>query len=135
MREVFSSPRLENAEKVAQLLEDEGIEVRITNGRSYHGKRRRPFSYRANGGNGPDAAVWVIHSEDQPRAREIMRATGLTRPTTRPVADSPLGSHQAVPPAPADPVLPRSTQQTIMRYRRVLLIAIAIIAAMVIYTF
>ncbi|WP_058834276.1 hypothetical protein [Luteimonas abyssi] len=120
---------------MAQLLEDEGIEVRITNGRSYHGKRRRPFSYRANGGNGPDAAVWVIHSEDQPRAREIMRATGLTRPTTRPVADSPLGSHQAVPPAPADPVLPRSTQQTIMRYRRVLLIAIAIIAAMVIYTF
>ena len=32
MRQVFSSPRLENVEQVARLLEDAGIETRITDG-------------------------------------------------------------------------------------------------------
>ena len=45
MRKVFSSHRLENAEGVAELLRAAGIEVRILNGRSYKGNRRRTFSY------------------------------------------------------------------------------------------
>ena len=39
MRQVFSSPRLENVERVSQLLEEAGIETRITHGRSYKGSR------------------------------------------------------------------------------------------------
>ena len=76
MRQVFSSPRLENVERVAQLLRDAGIEVQILNGRSYKGNRRAAFSYREDAG-GPKPAVWVIRSDEQPRARELLREAGL----------------------------------------------------------
>ncbi len=77
MRQVFTSPRLENVETVAQMLRDADIEVRITNGRSYKGGRRGTFSYSDSSSTGPQAAVWVVRSEDQVRAREILRDAGL----------------------------------------------------------
>ena len=81
MRKIFSSQRVENAEAVAQMLRDADIEVRITNGRSYHSKRRGQFSYldRSDGTNHP--AVWVVHANDQPRAREILRDANLLQTT------------------------------------------------------
>ena len=76
MRQVFTSARLENVERVAQLLRDAGIEVRITEGKSFNkGGFRGTRSYVD-----PDAkkpAVWVVQSEDQMRAREILRDEGL----------------------------------------------------------
>src|SRR5690606_8706298 len=75
MRQVFSSQRLENVEQVARLLEEAGIEVRITDGRSYKGRRRSHFSY--SDAAAPRPAVWVIQSDQQPRAREILREAGL----------------------------------------------------------
>ncbi len=81
MRQIFSSPRLENVEGVVQLLEEAGIEVRVTQGRSFEGGRRRNFSYTDK--NAPQPAVWVVKSADQVRAREILRDVGLldsTRP-------------------------------------------------------
>lgn len=85
MRQVFSSPRLENVEAVAQMMRDADIEVRVTNGRSYKGNRRGGFSY-VDDQNEPKPAVWVVRSEDQVKAREILRAAGLidsTRPTDK----------------------------------------------------
>jgi hypothetical protein len=75
MRQVFSSARLENVEHVARLLRDAGIEVRITEGRSYKGNRRGAFSYSDQ--NRPKPTVWVVKSEDQVRAREMLREAGL----------------------------------------------------------
>src|SRR3546814_1043138 len=77
MRKVFTSARLENVERVAKLLEDDGIEVRITNGRSYKGGIHGNFSYRGEGNKMPE--VWVVRSADQPRARDAARgrADGL----------------------------------------------------------
>lgn len=77
MRQVFSSPRLENVERVAALLNEHGIETRVTNGRSYRGTRRGSFSYRENPEGDARPAVWVVTSDDQPRAREILREMGL----------------------------------------------------------
>jgi hypothetical protein len=77
MRQVFSSPRTENVEGVAQMLRDAGIQVRVTHGRSYRGGLRGNFTYRDNAREGPVPAVWVVLSEDQPRAREMLRAQGL----------------------------------------------------------
>ncbi len=84
MRQVFASPRLENVERVAELLRTEGIEVRILNGRSYKGARRTTFSYR-EGAAGPKPSVWVIRSDDQTRARAVLRDAGLlqAQPSTR----------------------------------------------------
>lgn len=77
MRQVFTSPRLENVERVAELLKEHGVDARITNGRSYRGNRRGNFSYRESANEGPQPAVWVVKSEDQPKARELLRAIGL----------------------------------------------------------
>ena len=84
MRQVFSSPRLENVERVAELLRAEAIEVRIVNGRSYKGSRRSNFSYR-EGASGPRPSVWVVRAEDQTRARALLREAGLLQnlPSTR----------------------------------------------------
>lgn len=77
MRKVFTSPRLENVEAVAALLQDAGIEVKISEARSYRGKRRSSFSYRESEDAGPQPAVWIIHAEDQPRGRQLLREAGL----------------------------------------------------------
>lgn len=82
MRQVFTSPRLANVEAVARMLEEAGIAITITNGRSYKGKFDRGMSYRGDGGDN-QAAVWVTRSEDQPQARQLLRDAGLldsTRP-------------------------------------------------------
>jgi hypothetical protein len=77
MRQVFSSPRLENVEAVAELLRKEGIEVRISDGRSYRGNRRSNFSYRDGAESGPQPAVWILKADDQPRGRQLLRDAGL----------------------------------------------------------
>ena len=77
MRQVFSSPRLENVERVSALLNEAGIETRITHARSYKGGLRGNFSYRDHVRTDPIPAVWVVKSEDQPAAREILRNAGL----------------------------------------------------------
>jgi hypothetical protein len=77
MRQVFSSPRMENVERVAQLLREAGIETRITHGRSYKGGLHGAFSYRDQVRTDPVPAVWVVLSDDQPAARGILRGAGL----------------------------------------------------------
>ena len=85
MRRIFGSPRLENVEGVARLLQEHGIEVRITDGRSWRGAIRGNFSYRDDAREGPEPAVWIVNAEDQPRARELMRGAGLLDSTRAPL--------------------------------------------------
>jgi len=82
MRQVFSSTRLENVEGVAKLLEEAGIEVRITDGRSYKGGWSGRRTYNDSQRASQPAAVWVVKSEDQPRARQLLRDAGLLESTT-----------------------------------------------------
>ncbi len=77
MRRIFTSPRLENVERVAALLKEHGVEARITNGRSYKGNRRGDFSYRDDTRTDPQPAVWIVRPDDQPKARALMRDAGL----------------------------------------------------------
>ena len=77
MRRIFTSPRLENVERVAALLKAEGIEARITHGRSYKGGARSHFTYRDNARTEPEPAVWIVKPDDQPKARALMRDAGL----------------------------------------------------------
>ena len=87
MRQVFTSARLANVEGVAKMLEDAGIEVRITGGRSYQSawSGRRTYRDPEDGGSLP--AVWVLKSEDQPRARQMLRDAGMLG-TTNQTSDS-----------------------------------------------
>jgi len=119
MRRIFASPRLENVEGVARLLEEQGIEVRITDGRSYRGAIRGNFSYRDDAREGPEPAVWIVNAEDQPRARELMRGAGLLDSTR-----TPLDSY--LPPAERDA---ETKTRRRGRLKLVLLAAIAIAVA------
>ena len=83
MRQIFTSQRVETVEGVAQLLRDAGIEVRITNGRSYHSKRGSQFSYLDTSKATTHPTLWVVHANDQPRAREILRDARLLDTTRR----------------------------------------------------
>lgn len=85
MRQIFTSQRLETVEGVARLLRDAGIEVHISNARSYRGSRGSQFRYTEPLPKGEQPAIWVRHPEDQPRARQILREAGLLD-TTRPGA-------------------------------------------------
>lgn len=92
MRKVFSSQRLENVEAVAELLRSEGIAVKITHGRSYRGHRRGSFSYDSRRTPEELPSVWIVHSEDQPRGRQLLRDLGLLDSTRNPGAgDLPHG--------------------------------------------
>ncbi|WP_449446125.1 hypothetical protein [Thermomonas brevis] len=94
MRKVFSSQRLENVEAVAELLRKEGIAVRISNGRSYRSTRRATFSYDSRRQPDEVPSVWIVHSEDQPRGRQLLRDLGLLESTREPGASYlPSGLH------------------------------------------
>lgn len=117
MRQVFTSPRLENVEGIAKFLEEHGIEVRITQGRSYKGGWSGRRSYRDT--DGPQPAVWVVRSEDQPKARQLLREAGLLG-SSRASSDSYLAPsvHEAAEPRAASP------QRRAFRYKIGLLVAI-----------
>lgn len=128
MRKVFSSPRLENVEAVADLLRAEGIEVRISDGRSYHGTRRSNFSYSETVQTGPQPAVWILNAEDQPRGRELLRDAGLLDSTR--VGESSYLSLSTMHEA-RDPVTRKANTRTRMRIG--LLVLIVMVSALIWY--
>lgn len=77
MRQIFASPRIENVEAVAQLLEDAGIATSIRNGRGWKGAIRGNFSYRHPPDPSIQPSVWIVRSEDQTPARALLREHGL----------------------------------------------------------
>ena len=79
MRQVFTSSRLENVEGVAQLLRDAGVEIKVTDARSYKQVSRREFSYvpSQQAKQNVQPAVWVINADDYKRARDMLVAGGL----------------------------------------------------------
>ena len=125
MRQVFASPRLANVEGIAKFLEEHDIEVRITHGRSYKSAWSGRRTYRDDEG-GPQPAVWVVRSEDQPRARQLLREAGLLG-TTRASTDSFLA-----PSVHAVEVEPHAAtpQRRAFRYKLALLAAIAVAVAL-----
>jgi hypothetical protein len=79
MRQVFTSPRLENVEGVAQLLREAGVEIKVSDSRSYKKVSRREFSYvpAQQDKQAQQPSVWVINSDDYKRARELLASSGL----------------------------------------------------------
>lgn len=83
MRQLFTSPRLENVEAVARLLNEAGIETWVSESRSYEGTRRRAFTYRESPYGDVQPGVWIVRADDVTRARKLLIDAGLldsTRP-------------------------------------------------------
>lgn len=82
MRQIYTSPRMENIQRVVALMAEQGIETSIANRRAYQGADWKRFSYTAKGDRDSWPQVWVVRSEDQTAARRILRDAGL-EPATR----------------------------------------------------
>ncbi len=116
MRQVFTSQRVETVEGVAKLLIDAGIQVHISNGRSYRSKRGGQFSFLDPAKPSQQPALWVKLPEDQPRARDILRQAGLLESTR---------AGQYTPLAFTDPPEERPRRSWAWRIRVALLAVIA----------
>jgi hypothetical protein len=103
MRQVFSSPRLENVEGVANLLREAGIGIKVTDARGYKKISRREFSYvPSQQEKQAQPAVWVLESEDYKRARDLLASSGLLdEARTSSYLPEPLQLQDKAPVAPA----------------------------------
>ena len=116
MRQIFTSQRLETVEGVADLLESHGIETRTEQRRSYKGNRRGHFSYSA-ADHVVQPSVWVVHSGDQTRAREVLRQAGLI--------DSTRGERPLFMPKADE----RANRQALARRIRTVLLSVCVVLA------
>lgn len=82
MRQIYTSPRMENIQRVVALMAEQGIETTINNRRAYQGADWKKFSYTARGDRDSWPQISVVRSEDQTRARQILREAGI-EPATR----------------------------------------------------
>lgn len=121
MRQIYTSPRMENIERVVALMAEQGIQTSIANRRGYQGADWKRFSYTAKGDRDAWPQVCVVRSEDQTAARRILREAGL-EPATR-FADELAAARSA-----GDS---RGHKQTALRIKLVTLAMIAGIAGLI----
>lgn len=126
MRQVFTSTRLENVEKVERMLNDAGIATKLTQGRTWKGHSRREFSYTAkNTDASQQPAVWVLKPDDFKKAREMLHDAGLLA-ATRDASYLPE-QLQFREPVAADPA------RRVSRIRMALLAAVAVAAGLMLF--
>jgi hypothetical protein len=77
MRQIYTSPRVENVERIVTLLGEQGIETRVTNHRSWAGRDYKRSSYTARTDSSEWPQVWIVKAEDQPKARALLREAGI----------------------------------------------------------
>jgi len=123
MRQFFTSPRLENVERVEQMLEEAGIQTRVTDRPTWNRATKRDFSYTDRRSTTKWPAVWVIKADDYGRARQMLRELGLMESTR----DAPVFLPTAASPgAEVDPRV-RAIGRT-----RLLLLAATVIGATIV---
>jgi hypothetical protein len=97
MRQIFTSPRLDNVQTVETLLRDAGIETRVTDGRSWNRATKRDFSYTDKSGGYKWPALWVVKADDYGAARQLLRDHGVILENTRGDTSSFLPSGTSLP--------------------------------------
>ncbi|AFC85288.1 hypothetical protein Fraau_0817 [Frateuria aurantia DSM 6220] len=82
MRQIYTSPRPENAERLSQLFTERGIENKIQNASRWNRPSYERASYtRQHAERDGWPQVWVLHPDDYTRARELMNELGLEQGT------------------------------------------------------
>jgi len=77
MRQIYTSQRVENVERIVALLNEQGIETRVTNHRSWAGRDYKRASYASGADSSEWPQVWIVKAEDQPKARALLREAGI----------------------------------------------------------
>jgi hypothetical protein len=82
MRQIYTSPRQQNIERVVALMAEHGIATTVTNRRAYVRPSYSRFSYSQANDSEEWPKVWINRAEDQTRARQLLREIGI-EPATR----------------------------------------------------
>lgn len=82
MREIYTSPRPENIDRVVALFARHGIKTRIRNRRVYDRPSYQRFSYGPREDRSSWAQVEVCFARDLPQARSLLKEIGVA-PLTR----------------------------------------------------
>lgn len=78
MRQLYTSPRPENIDRVAALLAEHGIECSIENRSNWNKRSYERFSYSQRKDNRDRwEQVWVKKADDYTQARTLLRELGI----------------------------------------------------------
>ena len=116
MRQLYTSPRQENIDRVFALLNEQGIECTIENRSNYKRQTYQRFSYSQRQDSRDNwAQVWVTRADDYTRARTLLKELGI-EPVVR------HGEELALARNPSPDV---KRQSTATRVRRIVMLAVA----------
>ena len=120
MRQIYTSPRPENIDRVIALLAEHGIETSVTNRSNYNRPSYQRFSYSARQDSRDSwPQVWITSADDYPRARALLREIGI-EPVVR------YGEELA---AARNPTPMDRRRLTVARVRRIVLLVVLGVAA------
>ena len=78
MRQIYTSPRQDNIDRVVALLGENDIETTVTNRSSWKRPTYQRFSYSQRQENRDNwAQVWVTRADDYTRARALLKEVGI----------------------------------------------------------
>ena len=80
MRQIYTSARNENIDRVVALLREAGIETSVENRSNYAGHDYKGPSYGGKSRRESWAQVWVVHSRDKASARAMLREIAIEPP-------------------------------------------------------
>lgn len=115
MRQIYTSPRQENVDRVIALMAEHGIEASVANRSNYNRSSWQRFSYSQRQDNRDSwAQVWITHADDYTRARALLREIGI----------EPVIRHGEELAAVRDPTPAMRRQYTVARVRRIMLLLV-----------
>lgn len=121
MRQIYTSPRAENIDRVAALMAEQGIAAHIANRSNYRRPTYQRFSYsQQNADRDSWAQVWIEHADDYTKARELLRSLGI----------EPLIRHSEELANARNPSPLARRSQSAARARRIVLLAVVAVFGM-----
>jgi hypothetical protein len=116
MRQLYTSPRQDNIDRVAAMLTEQGIECTIENRSNYRRQTYQRFSYsQRNEERDSWAQVWVTRADDYTRARALLKELGI----------EPVVRHGEELALARNPTPEMKRQGTASRIRRIVMLAVA----------
>lgn len=116
MRQLYTSPRQENIDRVAALLAEKGIECTITNRSIWNRNSYQRFSYSQRQENRDTwPQLWVNKADDYTEARAALKELGI-EPVVRHAEELALARN---------PTPEGRQKSTATRFRRIVMLAVA----------
>ncbi|HKR75934.1 MAG TPA: hypothetical protein VJR95_04670 [Rhodanobacter sp.] len=121
MRQIYTSPRPENIDRVVALMAEHGIEATVENRSNWRKPGHRRFSYREMDYDRSGwEQVWIARADDYTRARTLLRELGI----------EPVVRHGQDLAEARNPTPQAQRRYAVARVRRIVLLAILGIIAM-----